>query len=123
MGINDSEFESAFDSVRKEYPKINRQLARSFLSKLRSLLDENRRKQRPQRFPDLMRLALNDSHVWSRVDREPYKILAGKFYGRRGGKAAHRAAPRKLPKKVAPKRLTSPPEIKQESNGQFAWRI
>lgn len=124
MGIYDSEFESAFEQVRVEYPKINRDLARSFLSKLREMLQENRLRKGQQNFPELMRLALNDSHVMRREDREPYKVLAGKFYGRRGGKAAHKAAPKKLPKRV--KQRPTPanaPEIKQEANGQFAWRI
>lgn len=124
MGIYDSEFESAFEQVQVEYPKIDRVLARSFISKLRSLLTENRLKQRPERFPELMRHALNDSHLFMREDREPYKVLAGKFYGRRGGKAAHRAAPKKLSKPTSKRPASaSSPEIKQEANGQFAWRI
>lgn len=120
MFINAAEFESAFSSVQKEYPKISKQLAESFISKLGDAVQENRNKRSPQHFGELLRLALNDSHVWSRVDREPYKVLAGKFFGRRGGHAAHRARPAKLP---AVQSRPAPVAVIERPNGQLAWKI
>ncbi|OGG85991.1 hypothetical protein A2392_00795 [Candidatus Kaiserbacteria bacterium RIFOXYB1_FULL_46_14] len=120
MFINAAEFESAFSSVQKEYPKISKQLAESFISKLGDAVQENRKRPLPQHFGELLRLALNDSHVWERIDREPYKVLAGKFFGRRGGHASHRGQSKKP---VSKKQEPAPVLVIERSNGQLAWKI
>jgi len=118
MFIRAAEFESAFVEVEKMYPNISRELAESFLSKLGDAVRSNR----DLPFGELLRLSLNDSHIWQRVDREPYKVLAGKFFGRRGGHAAHRKT---IPKPSTSKQLTmkTPVPVVERPNGQLAWKI
>ena len=120
MYINVNEFESAFIEVKKEYPKISHELAESFISKLGDMVEKNRALQVKDNFGELLRRALNDSHVWKRVDREPYKVLAGKFFGRRGAHVANRKHRKK--KVVAVKSPTQPPfPIRENSKGQLTW--
>ncbi|OGG42014.1 hypothetical protein A2837_02300 [Candidatus Kaiserbacteria bacterium RIFCSPHIGHO2_01_FULL_46_22] len=118
MYIKAAEFESAFVEVEKMYPNISRDLAESFISKLGDAVRSNQ----GQPFGELLRLALNDSHIWQRTDREPYKVLAGKFFGRRGGHAAHKKS---APKQVTPKRSPAKPAVAviERPNGQLAWKI
>lgn len=123
MYINAAEFESAFQAVQKEYPKISRQLAESFISKLGDAVEKNRARRVPEKFPDLLRQALNDSHVWKRVDREPYKVLAGKFFGRRGGHAAHKGQRPQAPRAITPPPAVPSVAVFERPNGQLAWKI
>lgn len=120
MYVDATEFDAAFVAVKKEYPKISKELAHSFISKLGDAIHSRR----GQAFGELLRLALNDSHIWERVDREPYKVLAGKFFGRRGGHAAHRerAADTKN-KKTSPRKTTDDIQVVTRPNGQLAWKI
>lgn len=123
MYIKANEFEVAFLAVEKEYPKISRQLAESFISKLGDLVTQNRQRSGKQKFVELLRQALNDSHVWNREDREPYKVLAGKFFGRRGGLAARTGPrPKKMPKIKQSPSLQPVPTF-ERVNGQLAWKI
>ena len=123
MYINNDEFMVAFLSVQKEYPKISRQLAESFISKLGDAVEKSRGRRVPEKFPDLLRQTLNDSHVWKRIDREPYKVLAGKFFGRRGGHAAHKGQRPKPPRAFTPPPALPSVVVFERPNGQLAWKI
>lgn len=120
MYINVNEFESAFIEVQKAYPKISRQLAESFISKLGDLVEKNRVPKVRENFGELLRRALNDSHVWKRVDREPYKVLAGKFFGRRGACVSHRQPRGKMVSKPPQTTDLSYP-VSENPKGQLTW--
>ncbi len=119
MYIDATEFEVAFVSVQKEYPKISRELAHSFISKLGDAV----RSKRGQAFGEILRLTLNDSHIWEKMDREQYKVLAGKFFGRRGGHAVHHRNQKTTQSKITKKRLAVEVQIAVRPNGQLAWNI
>lgn len=132
MYVDTNEFNVAFVQVQAEYPKISRQLAESFISRLGDAVSHNRTGPVRESFGELLRQALNDSHVWGQFDREPYKVLAGKFFGRRGGHVKARklaAVPttegvNRAVKKMKSKPKVQPPYPVLETNkGQLAWKI
>ena len=130
MYIHAAEFESAFRAVQCEYPKISRELAESFISKLGDMVISNRQSAVKENFGTLLRRALNDSHVWKRVDREPYKVLAGKFFGRRGGNVAKKSAAVRSAKtgvlksrESRAKMASAPIPVKENAKGQLGWDL
>lgn len=124
MAIQNSEFESAFSAVQKTYPVINRTLARSFLHKLQEhvLRNRNRTVATQKKFPELLRLALNDCHIGPSDERHPYRVLAGKFFGRRGARVKNTKVRRHLHQNFKQRRLPEL-DVQEEPSGQFAWKI
>lgn len=121
MMINNSEFDQAFNQVQKEYPKISRTLARSFLSRLGDKVRANASQSPKKKFGELIRSALNDSYIWDKCDRKPYAVLAGKFFGRRGGHVSHKQ--RDTKKKSQKNAGSTSVTVILNPNGQLAWEL
>jgi hypothetical protein len=118
MMLDEQEFQSAFKAARTEHPLISEALARSFLSKLQTAVRDRTQK---IAFPQKLRNALNDSHIWKDAERAPYRFLAGKYFGKRGGR---KSAARRINKKrslhaVSTEKIT----ITVDRDGQLSWRL
>lgn len=122
--FSSEEFEVAFEKARDNHPSISKALGESVIKKFMQRWESNQSKDKfqRQRFPELIRLTLNEMSVSGKANRKMYASLIGHYYNPH---AVLVKAQRKKSGQVKqkPQTIKTPIGVTMGFNGQLSWNI